>query len=96
MPTETRHKMTVCKVVEVDVDIDLETSAQIAWVIGPVDLTTFQNMQAMETTAIETIKSAEKNRRREELRKSLMADSEQRLKALPIAAISNEQALPGE
>lgn len=94
VPTDTRHKMTVCKVVDDNVEIDLETSTHIAWVIGVVDTAEFKRMTQMEETAIETIKSAEKNRRREELRKSLMADSEIKLKALPISSVVDSGDTP--
>lgn len=88
VPTNTRHNITVCKVVDVDVEMDLETHVQIDWVIGTVDKSDYQNLLAMEQVAIDTIKSAEKNRKRDELRKSLMADSESKLMALPISTVN--------
>lgn len=84
VPTDTRHKMTVCKVVGVDLDIDLESSERIDWVIGTVDRADFEELQRQEDDAISKIKSAEKRRKRAELRDALIADAEDDLKALPI------------
>jgi len=94
VPTNTRHNITVCKVVEVDVEVDLESLTPIEWVIGTVDKTDYINLAEMEKAAIDTIKSAEKNRRREELRKSLMANAEAQVLALPISSVN--QIAPSE
>ncbi|MGZ4850459.1 MAG: hypothetical protein ACXV2C_03660 [Candidatus Bathyarchaeia archaeon] len=94
VPSGTRHNVTVCKVVEVDLEMDLETHINIDWVIGVVDKSDYTNLLAMEQVAIDTIKSAEKNRKREELRKSLMADSESKLLALPISSM-NQPTIEG-
>lgn len=90
VPTNTRHNITVCKVVEVDVEVDLESFTVIDWVISTVDKSDYERMLGMEQVAIDTIKSAEKNRKREALRKSLMADSESKLLALPISSLNQD------
>ena len=84
VPTNTRHKMTVCKVVDVDVEPDLESSSELKWVVGVVDRANFEEITRQENDAIDKIKSAEKRRKREELRKALLADAEDEIKALPI------------
>lgn len=89
VPTKTRHGFTVCKVVDVDLEIDLETNISIDWVAGVFEDSEHKRMLAMEEKMVETIRSAEKNRKREELRKSLMADSETKLLALPIAKVKD-------
>lgn len=90
VPTNTRHNMTVCKIIETDVEVDLESGEKVEWVIGKVNLADHQKMLAMEEAAIETIKSAEKAKKRRELREALMADSQEQLKALPIAQVNAE------
>ncbi len=87
VPTNTRHKMTVCKVVEVDVEPDLESGSHLDWIIGVVDRVNFEDITRQENEAIDKIKAAEKRRKREELRKALLADAEDEIKALPIASI---------
>jgi hypothetical protein len=84
VPTETRHKMTVNKVVEVDMEIDFESHAKMDWVISVVDRGEFERVVKMEENAIAQIKSAEKRKKQEELREALLKNNEF-LKALPIA-----------
>lgn len=91
VPTNTRHLMTVVKVVAVDVEFDIETSAKVDWVISRLDLAPHWETLAQEQEAIRTIQSAEKNRKREELRKSVLADAAGALNNLPIAAIGHTQ-----
>lgn len=92
VPTDTRHKMTVCKVVEVDVDFDLETAQQVKWVIDKVSLAAFHKTLDQENVAIEAIKSAELRKKREDLRKSLLADHAASLTGLDIAHVGALEA----
>lgn len=75
VPTDTRWNMTVCRVEEIDVEIDLDTSAQIGWLIGRADRGDYDSIVASEQAAIATMKSAEKRRRQEALVASLIADN---------------------
>ena len=85
VPTKTRHHMTVCKVVQTDVEVDLESSEEMEWVIGVVNRADFEKIKSQEGDAIAKIKSAEKRRKREELRKALLDDvGEKEIMALPI------------
>jgi hypothetical protein len=87
--TDTRHGMTVCKVAEVDVEPDLDSSHPMRWIIGRVELSSHNLVCRQEQQAIVAIKSAEKNKRREELAKALVLDPE-RIKALAIANVGND------
>ena len=84
VPTDTRHNMTVCKVVKVDVDPDFDSDYEMKWIIGVVFTADFDSIKEQEAEAISKIKSAEKHRKREELRKALLADTGESLKKLPI------------
>lgn len=95
VPTDTRHKMTVVKVVEVDVDFDLDTTINIPWIIGPVDRAAFDKTLAAEQQAIQAIKSAELRKKRDDLRAALLVDQEA-LKSLPITSMGGTPALPAE
>ena len=90
VPTTTRHGMTVCKVVEVDVDPEIESPAKMGWVLDTVDKRMGEDIKRQEEEAMEKIKSAEKRRKRAELRESLLADAEDEVKALPIYNIKSE------
>lgn len=90
VPTSTRHSMTVNKVVAVDVEPDLESGAQMQWVIGTIDRAAYEDVLAQEARAIELMKAAEKTHAREELRKKLMAHvDETQLAALQITRMSD-------
>lgn len=91
VPTGTRHGMTVVKVAAVDVEFDIETSTKVDWIISRLDLQPHNQTLAQEQAAISTIQSAEKNRKREELRKSVLADAAGALNNLPIAAIGHSE-----
>lgn len=81
--TNTRHDMTVCKVVETDIEVDLDGSEQVKWIIGKVQTADYDDLVRQENDAIDRIKSAEKRKRRNELKKALLEDAEE-IKALPI------------
>lgn len=75
MPTDTRHKMTVARIEEVDLEVDLDSPAQLSWIISKVDTVSYVSIVQAEADAILVMKSAEKNRRRTELREKLIADN---------------------
>lgn len=90
VPTDTRHKLTVVKVVETDIEIDVDTPHQIKWVVGKVDLMTHQSLIDMEEAAISKIKAAEMHAKRQELAKKLQESiGGLDLKALPMASATN-------
>lgn len=91
VPTNTRHKMTVCKVADVDIEPDVENETNVEWIIGMVDRANFEDISKQEDEAIRKIKSAEKRRKRAELRESLLADAEDDLKSLPIYTHKEEE-----
>jgi hypothetical protein len=91
VPTDTRHKMTVNKVVEVDLEPDLESHACMQWVIGVVDKAAYEDVLAQENRAIDLMKAAEKTHAREELRKKMLAHvDEGKLAALQITRMSGD------
>lgn len=83
------HGFFVCKVVAVDVDIDLDSSHDFRWIVGRVDLKNYEMILDQEKAAIEVMRSAEKNKRRKELRESVFADQEDKMKALQLTDLTN-------
>ena len=75
VPTNTRHKMSVNKIVEVDVDVDFDSQTQMSWIISPVDRQEYEANLKIEDAAISAIKSAEKRRKQDELRAALIKDN---------------------
>ena len=91
IPTDTRHHMTVVKVVEVDLEPDLEASAEMEWIIGRVDRANFEDIARQERDAIAKIRNAEMRRKKAELRKALLDDQgAQEIKALPISTLNGD------
>lgn len=90
VPTDTRHKMTVCKIVETDVDVDFDAPAQVLWIIGKIDRAGYDGVLAQEAKAITAIKSAELRKKRDDLRSTMFADHIETLKALPIAVLNGD------
>ena len=74
VPTKTRHGMTVCKVVETDVDVDFNSNVPVDWLISKVDTTEYDDVVRSEKDALKTIRSAEVRREREKLKEALLAD----------------------
>lgn len=89
----TRHKMTTCKVIEVDVDFDLDNHKQMNWIIDVIDTTAFNEVVKLEGEAIATIKRAELRQKRDSLRDNLLKDHLDTIKALPIAAMNGDPAV---
>lgn len=93
IPTDTRHKMTVVRVEEVDVEVDLDYPKQMEWLIAPVDTRAYEAVLKQEAAGIDRIKSAEKAARQKELRDKLMADNPD-LAALANVGADVSPALP--
>lgn len=90
VPTDTRHKMTVVKVTDVDVDVDFDSATPVNWVIGKVDRAAHEQTLAQEGAAIQAIKGAELRKKREDLRDSMLKNHLDAIKALPIAAMNGD------
>lgn len=94
VPTRTRHGMTVSKVVEVDVDVDFDNQTFVDWLIEIIDGSKHKITVEQEADAIAVIKSAERTRKRNELAASLLVDSKEALRALPITVMTETGPLP--
>ncbi|MCK5614791.1 hypothetical protein KAR91_73700 [Candidatus Pacearchaeota archaeon] len=73
VPTDTRHGMTVCKVVGADFEIDFESDKECHWIVGTVNTLDFEKIRQLEEKVIIKIKDGEVNNKRAEMRKSLEA-----------------------
>jgi len=92
--TDTRHKMTVCKVMEVDVDFDLESNTPVSWVIGKVDRAHVDSLMQQEADAVKAIKAAELRKKRNDLKESLLANYAAEINSLPIANVGGVLPAP--
>lgn len=88
--TGTRWNMTVCKVVEVDVEVDFDSDEDLGWIISKVDLAQFDDIKAQELAAIQAIKEDEKRKKRESIQEQLRGVVNPTLAALPIYTMDKE------
>lgn len=84
VPSDMRHKMTTVKVVEVDAEVDFESSIQVDWIIGKISMANYTEINAAEELAIQAIKAAERTRKKNDLRAKLLEHDAETLKHLPI------------
>lgn len=85
VPTDTRHGMTVCKVVAVDIEIDFSSEQECHWIVGTVDTREFERLRQQEDAMIATVKAAKVNDERNRLRDSLLANlGGSDIKAIPM------------
>lgn len=81
--TSTRHGFTVVKVVETDIEFDIDTSEQVAWVVAKVDKGAYDVLLAKEAETIRMIRSAEIRKKRDEMASAIFKDQEE-LRRLPL------------
>lgn len=75
VPTTTRHGFTICKVVEVDVDVDYTGGGiQYKWIAGKFDPSGYNQTLEQEQDIIDKVNRAERNRKRQELAAALKID----------------------
>lgn len=85
VPTNTRHGMTVVKVVEVDVEIDFESPTLIDWVAYKINLADYADILKGEKEMLDLVKSAEKRRKQEALKAAIFSDQADKINSLSIA-----------
>ncbi len=84
LETDSRHKMTIGKVIEVDIEPDLESSVRMNWVYQKIDNDAIKSLRDQEAEAVDTVKKLERKKKRRELRQEWMGDNGHELRALPI------------
>lgn len=67
VPTTTRHGFTVCKVVEVDVDVDFDSNIHLKWIASKIDIRAYQNVLAEEERLIKVMQESERLAKRKEI-----------------------------
>ncbi len=90
IPTDTRHKMTVCLVKEIDVEIDFESGLEIKWILDKVDVESANHVLKEEKIWIDALKASEKRKKQAEIKKNLVdMYSDAGIDQLPIAKMDN-------
>lgn len=89
VPSGTRHGFTTMKVVETDVDVDFDSHVEMKWVAARFDPSDYDKILREEDELLSVIKSAERRKKKDELRKALIVDQEA-LKTLAISTAGEE------
>lgn len=71
VPTSTRHGFTVCKVEDIDFNVNFDSTTEYKWIAGRVDKEAFDRIKTQEATVTQRIGKAEENRKRKELSEAL-------------------------
>lgn len=89
IPTDSRHNMTVAQVVEVDAEVDYESSLPLKWLIDKVNVEGNEKILEEEAKWIETLKASEKTKKQKQLKQD-MVDMYQdaNIDKLPIATMT--------
>lgn len=74
VPTDTRQKFTVVKVVDVDIPVDFDQPGDIKWIVEKVDTSHFARLIEDEAVAIKTLQGAEQKRRAAEMLKLMTGE----------------------
>lgn len=82
VPTNSRHKMTVCRVHSVDVEPNLDCSAEMLWVIGIVNRSAYEGTLQSEDAFIDAARSAERRRKKKQLKEDILADIDANIKVI--------------
>ena len=83
VPSHTRHNFTTNKVVAVDVEVDLESTQKMDWIVARMDDDDYKVILAQEEEIIKKVKSAELRKKKADLFQNLKADQEA-IEALPL------------
>lgn len=95
VPTNTRHGFTVVKVTNPDAEFNIDTTVEMKWIVGKVDTAGHEQTLKQEAEMLKVIESAERRKKRDELKKAVLADQEENIKALAIAHVGGDTTLPG-
>lgn len=87
VPTDTRHRFTIVRVENVDVEPDLETGQEVKWIAGVFDRAPHERNLELEAQATSAIKEAHRAQKRRELAKGLMGAAHDKLAGLDIVTV---------
>ncbi len=93
VPTDTRHRFTAVKVIDVDIPVDFDQSGDVKWIVQKVDTDHFAKLIEDEAHAIKTLQGLEQKRRADEMRKLLIGgDDPEAVKGLTL--YKNGESVP--
>jgi cupin superfamily acireductone dioxygenase involved in methionine salvage len=94
VPTGTRHGMTVCRVKEINVNIDLNSTIEFKWIVGRVDKSEYDRIIELEKKVIDAVKVADFETKRDELRRAMTNTRMNALRHLELTSIKEPAIAP--
>lgn len=88
--TSTRHGVSVIKIVEIDVDIDIESNEPTRWILGRVETAEYEKFKTMEGDMVSEMKKAELKAKRDDMREKVMGRHADILANSAIAQIGHD------
>lgn len=89
VPSNSRWKFTTVKVVDDQVEPDLNSRDEVPWVVGKVDFAEYENFKGLEKQATDMIKDSQRRKAKEELREQMFDQkAKEGLKAIGLASSS--------
>jgi len=73
VPTDTRHGMTVNKVVAVDCEVNFESEVPVHWIVGTVNPHDYENLRQLEDQIITKLKDGQTKTRQQQIADTFMA-----------------------
>ena len=89
--TSTRHGVSVIKIAEIDVDIDVESNEPTRWILGKVETTEYEKFRTMEGDMVSEMKKAELKAKRDDMREKVMGRHADILANSAIALVGHEK-----
>lgn len=93
--TMSRHQLCVYRVVETDVEVNMDHGAYIPWIAGRCDNSALKDLKAREEELLAAIRQKDKERKRLELAETMAKDYGDALANLAITK-GDVPALPAE
>lgn len=94
IPTDTRHKITVAKVEEVDAEIDFDADLEIKWIVSRVPLTEYEGILLDEQDWISQMKKAQNRKKKEDIKKNMIEMYQADGASLETLAIAGRKPAP--
>ena len=94
IPTESRHKLTVARVEEVEAEVDYDDSLEIKWIVSRVPVTEYEGILSDEQQWIAEMKKAQNRKKKEDIKKNMVEMYQADGASLETLAIAGRKPAP--
>lgn len=94
IPTDTRHKLTVARVEEVESEVDFDSDLEIKWIVSRVPVKEYGGILIDEQEWIGQMKKAQNRKKKEDIKKNMIEMYQADGASLETLAIAGRKAAP--